>query len=77
MNLYRIQEADFSVPAAWGDQSLALFKIPASASADKTSFVITRDPNQQDSEFSAYLTSQIAVCRKQRPNNHADIVNAV
>lgn len=65
MNPYRIQEADFAVPSAWGDQSLTLFKIPAGPGAKEASFVITRDPNQRDTEFSAYLASQIAVCQKQ------------
>ncbi|RCI70252.1 DUF1795 domain-containing protein, partial [Pseudomonas aeruginosa] len=51
MTLYRLHEADLEIPDAWQDQSINIFKLPASGPAREASFVISRDASQGDAPF--------------------------
>lgn len=64
---YRIQEADLSIPDNWTDQSINIFKIPASGTAGEASFVISRDQSQGNKPFSEYVTGQIETAKNQLP----------
>lgn len=67
MEPYRIQEADFTVPGAWRDQSLNVFKIPSEGGGRDASFVISRDPTRGGTPFDEYLARQEAQCREALP----------
>ncbi|MCP1616218.1 hypothetical protein FBY21_0827 [Pseudomonas sp. SLBN-26] len=67
MTLYRLNEADLDVPDAWQDQSINIFKLPATGSAKEASFVISRDPSQGDMPFADYIAQQLANARQQLP----------
>jgi hypothetical protein len=62
---YRTQEADLMIPGTWSDQSINIFKIPASGNAGEASFVISRDASQGNNSFSDYVLSQIDAAKKQ------------
>lgn len=67
MPLYRLQEADLDIPAAWQDQSINIFKLPAVGSAKEASFVISRDRSQGDALFADYIAAQLASAEQQLP----------
>lgn len=64
---YRVNEADLQLPASWQDQSINIFKLPASGPAQEASFVISRDPSQGETPFADYITAQIDGAQKQLP----------
>jgi hypothetical protein len=64
---YRIQEADLDIPDAWQDQSINIFKLPATGSAKEASFVISRDPSQGDTPFADYVSRQLQSAEQQLP----------
>lgn len=67
MTSYRIQEAEISIPETWMDQSINIFKIPASQNAGEASFVISRDATKGDDSFPDYVAKQIAMAEKKLP----------
>jgi len=64
---YRINEAEFNVPADWQDQSLIAFKIPATNGTKDASFVITRDFTRKQSRFAEHIDTQLKMFDKQLP----------
>ncbi|MFK3974355.1 DcrB-related protein [Pseudomonas sp. NPDC087358] len=67
MTPYRIQEADFQVPATWQDQSINIFKLPAVGDAKEASFIISRDSSQGDVSFAEYVAEQLRSAERQLP----------
>ncbi len=67
MTLYRLHEADLEIPDAWQDQSINIFKLPASGPAREASFVISRDASQGDAPFADYVARQLENAEKQLP----------
>ncbi|HCI3995686.1 TPA: DcrB-related protein [Pseudomonas aeruginosa] len=67
MTLYRLHEADLEIPDAWQDQSINIFKLPASGPAREASFVISRDASQGDAPFADYVARQLESAEKQLP----------
>ncbi|TBU92770.1 DcrB-related protein [Phytopseudomonas dryadis] len=67
MTQYRLQEADLDIPDSWHDQSINIFKLPATNGAREASFVISRDPSQGDVPFADYVTRQLESAEKQLP----------
>ncbi len=67
MTLYRLHEADLEIPDAWQDQSINIFKLPASGPAREASFVISRDASQGDAPFADYVARQLENADKQLP----------
>ncbi len=64
---YRIQEADLEIPETWQDQSINIFKLPATGNAKEASFVISRDATQGDSTFVEYIDRQVKSAEQQLP----------
>jgi len=62
---YCIQEADMKIPAHWIDQSLNVFKIPASDETQAASLVISRDANKGERNLKDYVDSQLEQCKHQ------------
>lgn len=58
---YMMQEAMMMLPPQWQDQTLNVFKIPASAQAQAASFVISRDSNKGQHSLADYVKAQ---CRQ-------------
>jgi hypothetical protein len=67
MNKYRIQEAEFSIPATWVDQSLNIFKIPGANGHSEASLVISRDKRGKGQSFFDYLQAQGKQAQEQLP----------
>jgi hypothetical protein len=64
---YRIQEADLSIPDTWSDQSINIFKVPATEISREASFVISRDASRGETPFKDYVTRQLDEAKKQLP----------
>ncbi|BCG24806.1 DcrB-related protein [Pseudomonas tohonis] len=67
MTLYRLHEADLDIPDSWQDQSINIFKLPATGPAKEASFVISRDPSKGDAPFADYIAQQLSNARQQLP----------
>jgi hypothetical protein len=67
MTPYRIQEADFEIPEDWHDQTLNLFKLPATNAAKEASFVISRDVLGAHGSLPDYVASQLKSAEQQLP----------
>ncbi len=64
---YQINEGVLQIPAAWQDQSLNIFRIPASENAKEASLLISRDASQGESRFDEFISAQITQCEQQLP----------
>lgn len=64
---YRLNEADIDIPAGWQDQSINIFKLPGAAGAGDASFVVSRDPSQDDLPFADYIERQLKQAEQQLP----------
>lgn len=62
---YCIQEADMMIPAHWLDQSLNVFKIPATDETQAASFVVSRDANKGERSLQSYVDAQLEQCQEQ------------
>lgn len=49
------------------DQTLNIFKLPATDAAREASFIVSRDPSQGEDAFADYLDKQLAQCEKALP----------
>lgn len=67
MTPYRLNEADLQLPKSWQDQSINIFKLPATGTAKEASFVVSRDPSQGDLPFADYMSRQIENAQAQLP----------
>lgn len=67
MNRYCFNEGELAIPASWTDQTLNIFKLPATATAKEASFIVSRDRGQGEGDFSDYIARQLAQCEKSLP----------
>lgn len=67
MTLYRIQEAELEIPENWQDQSINIFKLPATEVAKEATFIISRDFSQGEESFPDYVGSQLKNAERQLP----------
>ena len=61
---YRMHEGDVSIPAAWQDQSMQMFRISGPPSSNDASFIVTRDYNAGSLEPTAYAQAQQATLKQ-------------
>lgn len=62
---YCIQEGDLMIPPQWQDQTLNVFRIPATDHGQAASFVIGRDANKGERTLQEYVQAQHRQCAEQ------------
>ena len=67
LQTYFLNEGQCQIPADWRDESLNIFRIPASAAAGEASLVISRDYGQGTGRFDDFIQQQLHQCQHTLP----------
>ncbi len=67
MQNYQINEGHFDLPSQWQDQSLNIFRIPATEQAQEASLIISREAALVSQRFDDFVHQQLHHCEQQLP----------